>query len=145
MSGGQTADAQLYLDNNTWRDPEYADDDASMSSGSFVPDLGDVWRYGCPRSLDWDSDIDVRSDDEEVSEYVMVNLRHVLEGSLWESVRAFLVLDDVLCMRTTAGKWNVAGLYGPCAEPNFFLNEVRTCALCRQTDHEIRLQSTVRI
>ena len=42
-------------------------------------------------------------------------------GPPWDSVRAFLVPDDVLCMRTTAGKWNVAGLYGPFAELHFFL------------------------
>ena len=34
-------------------------------------------------------------------------------GFLWASVRAFLVPDDVLHMRTRAVKWNTAGLYGP--------------------------------
>ena len=38
-------------------------------------------------------------------------MRHVLEGFLWDSVRAFLVPDDILCMRTTARKCNVAGLH----------------------------------
>ena len=41
----------------------YADDEVSISSGSLSPDLGEMWRYGCPKSPNWDSDIDVRSDD----------------------------------------------------------------------------------
>ena len=36
-------------------------------------------------------------------------------------MRVFLVPDDVLYMRTTAVKWNIAGLYGPFAELHFFL------------------------
>ena len=42
-------------------------------------------------------------------------------GPLCVAVRVFLVPDDVLCMRTTAVKWNIAGLYGPFAEPHFFI------------------------
>ena len=36
-----------------------------------------------------------------MSEYEAWNIRYVLEGTLWASVRR------------TVGKWNVAGLYGP--------------------------------
>ena len=53
-----------------------------------------------------------RADEEDVSEYVRWNMRFVMEGLLWESVRAFLVPDVVLCVRMTAGQWNVAGLSG---------------------------------
>ena len=52
-------------------------------------------------------------------------MRFVMEGPLWESVRAFLVPDDVLCMRSTAGKCNVAGCAGPMPNSVFFLNEGR--------------------
>ena len=36
----------------------------------------------------------------------MWNVRYVMEGPLQVSVRAFLLPDDVLCMRSTASKWN---------------------------------------
>ena len=49
FSGGQTVDAQLYQDNNNWRDPWLADDNASISSGSLFTGLGEMWRYGCPK------------------------------------------------------------------------------------------------
>ena len=41
------------------------------------------------------------------------SLSPIVSEYVWASVRAFLVPADVLCTRTTAGKWNVAGLYGP--------------------------------
>ena len=31
-----------------------SEENTSGSSGSTCPDLGDTWRYGCPRSPDWD-------------------------------------------------------------------------------------------
>ena len=56
-----------------------------------------MWRYGCPRSPDWGRDSDGETDDEtdvkEWNEYDMWNVRYVLEGPLWASVRAFLVAD----------------------------------------------------
>ena len=67
---------------------------------------GEMWMFGCPRSLDWDSE----SGDGLVD---MWNVRYVLEFPLGVSVRVFLVPDDVLCVRTTAAQWNTAGLYGP--------------------------------
>ena len=69
------------------------------------PTLREMSRYGCPTSPDWDSDIEVGSEDEEAS---MGNLRHVLEGSLGESIRACLVLG----MRATVSRWNVAACMG---------------------------------
>ena len=51
------------------------------------------------------------ADEEEESEYDMWNVRYMMEGPLWASVRVFLVHDDVLCMRTTAAKWQ--GCMGP--------------------------------
>ena len=53
-------------------------------------------------------------------EHVTWNMRYVMEGSLRESVRAFLVPVDVLSTCTTAGKWNVAGVvWGLCRTPLF--------------------------
>ena len=40
----------------------------------------------------------------------------LIRGPLWVSVRALLASDDVFYMRTTAVKWNIAGLYAPFAE-----------------------------
>ena len=39
----------------------------SGSSGSQSPDLGVVWRYGCPKSPDWDSDGESWSESEGTS------------------------------------------------------------------------------
>ena len=36
-------------------------------SGSHSPDLGDRWRYGCPKSPDWDSDADSWTQSEGTS------------------------------------------------------------------------------
>ena len=38
--------------------PGYVDDDVSISSGSLSPELEEMWRYGCPKSPDWDSESD---------------------------------------------------------------------------------------
>ena len=116
----------------------YTDDNVSISSGSLSPDLGEMWRYGCPKSLDWDSDTVGRSDEEDANEYLMGNMRHVLEGPLWEWVRAFLVPDDVLCMPMTAGEWNVAGLCGLYAELCFFLMKKDSKYEPVPSVHEIR-------
>ena len=52
-----------------------------------------------------------------------MNHAHRDGGPPWDSIRVFLVPDGVLCMRTTARKWNVAGLCGPNAELCFFLTK----------------------
>ena len=58
------------------------DESVSVTSGSMPPDLGDMWKYGCPKSPDWSSDIDVWTEGEEFSEDVTRNLRQVWEGPL---------------------------------------------------------------
>ena len=45
--------------------------------------------------------------------------------SFGASARAFMVPDDVQCVRATAEKWNVAGLCGPFAELFFSPHEER--------------------
>ena len=95
-------DAQGYRDEITGNDPGYVGDNVSISSGSLSPSLGEMWRYGCPRSPDWDShgdgggEIDDGAEEKEVSEKVTSNTRYVLEGPLSAAVRAFLVPHDVL-------------------------------------------------
>ena len=37
------------------------------SSGSQSPDLGDMWRYGCPKSSDWDGDVESWTQSEGTS------------------------------------------------------------------------------
>ena len=37
------------------------------SSGSQSPDLGDMWRYGCPKSPDWDGDVESWTESEGTS------------------------------------------------------------------------------
>ena len=64
------------------------------------PYLGAMERYGCPLSRD----VDVGSNAEEASKHETKNLRHVLEGSLWELIHPFLVSDDVLGMRAAASR-----------------------------------------
>ena len=59
LSGNQVAEAQLYQADSTWDHTELADENASISCGSMSPDLGEMWRYGCPKSPDWDSEMDV--------------------------------------------------------------------------------------
>ena len=37
------------------------------SSGGQSPDLGDMWKYGCPTSPDWDSDVESWTESEGTS------------------------------------------------------------------------------
>ena len=76
VSGNLVAEAQLYKTDSTWGHPELADDNASTSSGSMSPDLGEMWRYGRPKSPDWDSEMDVCSVEKEVRESVMGRVRY---------------------------------------------------------------------
>ena len=52
---------------------------------SRSPDLGDMWKYGCPKGPDWDSEIGDEVDDgveeKKESEYDVWNVRYVLEDS----------------------------------------------------------------
>ena len=93
-----------------------ADNNDTVSSRSMSPDLGDVWRYGCRRSPDWDGDVELDSDEEEQEEdreSVGDHLRQVIESPLWASVRDFLTSDDVLLIRTTGIVWNLARFLVP--------------------------------
>ena len=62
-----------------------------------------MWRYGCPRSLDWDSDGDGKIGDgveeKEVSECVERDVRRVLRALFGHQYAH--VPDDALCTRTT--------------------------------------------
>ena len=55
------------------------------------PDLGDMWKYGCPKSPDWDSDLDVwtegeefSEDNEEISKVNTKGLQKVWDGPCWD-------------------------------------------------------------
>ena len=87
------------------------DESISMSSGSLSPDLGDMWMYGCPKSL-WDSDICIWTEDEEISGNDTRSLRQVLEGPCREGLWPFLDPWDVVEMRTTASIRNIPSKYG---------------------------------
>ena len=71
----------------------------SMSSGSQSPDLGDAWRNGCPRSPEWDSDVDVWTQGEctpRCDVYDHNNECRALEviGQDWSSEVVAPFLDD---------------------------------------------------
>ena len=52
-----------------------------MSSGSQSLDLGDAWRYGCPNSPDWDSDVESWTESEGTSsEQCEHNVESVVAG-----------------------------------------------------------------
>ena len=63
-SGYQVAEKQLHLADSTRGDIEFNDDGDSISSGSMSPDLREKWRYACPKSPDWDSEIEMNSVEE---------------------------------------------------------------------------------
>ena len=77
-----------------------------------------MWRFDCPKSLDWDSELELNSVEEEEGEEgesMADRFRQVIESLLWALVRDFLTSEDVLHVRTTGIKWNIARLYGPFA------------------------------
>ena len=86
------------------------DDIDTLSSGS--PDLGDVWRQGCPESPEWESELELGSvaeheegnnagsADENEDEGLEDYLKQVIESPLWVLVRDFLSSADVLEMRS---------------------------------------------
>ena len=85
----------------------------SMSSGSLSLAFEDMWRNGCTESPDWDSDIDMWTEGEEISEDDTRSLQQVWRGPCWEGLRPCLDPRDVLRMRTTASRWNVPCTCGP--------------------------------
>ena len=44
------------------------DDGDPVSSGSTSPGLGEMWQYGCPRSPDWNGDVELDSVEVEEGE-----------------------------------------------------------------------------
>ena len=68
LTGYQVAEARLHQAKSIWDLPEVADDNDSDSIGSMSPDLGDMWRCGFPKSLDWNGDVELDSVEEEDEE-----------------------------------------------------------------------------
>ena len=126
------APKKLHLARSTWRYSKTVHDIDSMSSGSMAPHL-EVWRHGCPKSLEWEGELelgsadeneegdDAGSVDENEDEGLEDYLKQVIESPMSVLVRDFLSSADVLEMRTTGHKWNVARLFGSFAELWFFL------------------------
>ena len=114
LSGSQAVDEQWHQDEGTWGYPGDAEEHIPKSSGSLSPDLEEMWRYGCPKSPDFDSDIEVGTE-EEASEYAMRNWRHAIDGHFCESIRALLVADGN-AHDSQVGRW-----VGLCAEHYSFL------------------------
>ena len=63
LTGYQVAESQLYQEDSTWGYLELNDDGNSVSSGNMSPDFRKMWRYGCPKSPDWDGDVELDSVD----------------------------------------------------------------------------------
>ena len=57
MQGSDNFPAQGY--------PKTVDDIDSLSSGSMSPDLGEMWRQGCPKSPEWEGELELGSADED--------------------------------------------------------------------------------
>ena len=98
----------------------------SGTSGSTSPDLGDMWKYGCSKSPDYDGDIDVRTEGEEFRENGEGNKQSKHEGSAKSLGRALLGRDVALFryvveMLTTASGWNIPSECGPHGDLCFFL------------------------
>ena len=76
-----------------------AEENASVSSGSLSPRLGDTWRYGCPKSPDWDSDVDSWTDSEGTSSSQLCEHNvespalHII-GQNWSGEKISLFLED---------------------------------------------------
>ena len=50
---------RLYQADTAWGHPEFNDDGDSASSGSMSPDLGGMWSQDCPKSPNWDGDLEL--------------------------------------------------------------------------------------
>ena len=99
---------------------------------SLSPDLGEMWRQGCPKSPEWEGELELGSADEDEEgdnagsaddnedEGMEDYLKQVIE-SHWVLVRDFFSSADVFEMCTTGHKWkNVARLFGPFANCGSF-------------------------
>ena len=59
------ADEKIRLACSTREYTETVDDIDLLSSGSISPDLGDMWRQGCPKSQEWEGELELDSADED--------------------------------------------------------------------------------
>ena len=143
----QATGAQLYQVDSARGYPESANDDISFASDGMSPLIWEKCAdMGCPKSPDWDSDMEVNSvEEEEGRECVMGHLRNVIEGPPSVPVRAFLVpemMSSSICV-PPAVKWNMAGLHGAFAELFFFLSskdgKEKTPASFREATCTVRL------
>ena len=89
---------------NTWAFLEYTDDNVSISDGRLSPDFGEMWKYGCPRSLERDSEYDGEivdgAKEKEESEHDVECAVRVGGPSWGESVRVDFVPDNIVCVHT---------------------------------------------
>ena len=58
-------DVHLLHTNGIWDLLEVIDDNTCDSSGSMSPCLGVMWREGCPKSPDWEGDVELGSEGVE--------------------------------------------------------------------------------
>ena len=68
-----------------------AEDEAGSSGGQF-PDLRDMWRHGCPKSPDWDSDVEAWTESEGTSS--SEQCEHSVVWGKTSQVKGFLFLED---------------------------------------------------
>ena len=64
-----------------------------------LPDLGDMWRYDCPKSMDWDSDGESWSESEGLSssdfcEHNVESLALNVIGQSWSGEKVSFFLED---------------------------------------------------
>ena len=57
--------------------PPLAAEGEAGSSGSQSPDLGDTWKYGCPKCPDWDSDVEAWTESEGTSSQCQHNVENL--------------------------------------------------------------------
>ena len=97
------------------------------------PDLGEMWRQGCPKSPEWEGELELGSADEEEEgdnagssdeiedEGLKDYLNRVNDSPLWVLVRDYFTPAGILEMRTATLKWHIARLHGSFAKLWFFL------------------------
>ena len=65
LTGYQTADENVRLACSTRGHLESVDDIDTVTSRNMSPDLGDMWRQGCPKSPEWEGELELDSAEEE--------------------------------------------------------------------------------
>ena len=110
LTGYQIADEKKACSTKGY--PETVDDIDKVSSWSKSPDLGDLWRQGCPKCPEWEGELELDSTEEEEGNNASHeeeiegegwedHLKQMMESPSWVLVRDFLTSADVLEMRTT--------------------------------------------